>query len=151
MPSEAPAADPEPGDGDDAGPMGGEAEATENIYVRAGPSPAGEYVCCIAYGECFKFTRAWGTPNHTYYELLDGRGWAEGDVVVISSPRIGVKSPEVSRAFATAGYEGGWLQLAPRVCDIAWDDDFPWDSDEALQEEPPSDLDRSPAANGQSL
>ena len=123
---EAPAADPEPGDGDDAGPMWGEAEATENIYVRAGPSPASEYVCSIAHGECFNFTRAWDTPDHTYYELLDGRGWAEDDVVVISSPRIGVKPPEVSQAFATADYKGGWIQLGPRVCDIAWDpDDFP--------------------------
>ena len=159
---EAPAADPEPGDGDDVAPMWGVAEATENIYVRAGPSPADEYVCSIAYGEYFKFTRVWGTPDHTYYELRDGRGWSEDDVVVISSPRIGVQPPEVSQAFATADYKGGWIQLGPRVCDIAWDpndeppegwedhdagwpqqvpreDDIAWDPDEELQEEPPLD------------
>ena len=65
----------------------------------------------------------WGTPDHIYYELLDGRGWAEDGVVVITSPRIGVQPLEVSQAFATADYEGGWIQQVPRVCDIAWDPD----------------------------
>ena len=80
------------------------------------------------------------TPGHKYFQLLDGRGWAEDSVRVISYPRTGASAPtrisstsqppvcsgfEPSGAsVAEPGEEGdapAWVRLlGPAPSDLVW-------------------------------
>ena len=93
----------EPAEEDDAGLKWGVAEATDDLCLRAGPSLADKYVSSINNGEYFDFTGVRDTSGHKYFQLLDGRGWAEDSVRVISYPRIGAGGVPAWKGGASPG------------------------------------------------
>ena len=132
----------EPGEEGAAELKSGVAEATDDLCVRADPSPAGKYVCSINCGEYFDFTKVWDTPGHKYFQLLDGRGWAEDSVRVVYYQRIGTSAPNristTSQPPVCSGLEPSGASVAepgeeddatpwervfgpkPRICDLVW-------------------------------